>query len=51
VITPLKAGKLTSCEAQLFRVVRGVETSESGVQVVLGDGTGLPVKMITKLKE
>jgi flagellar hook assembly protein FlgD len=51
VITPLKSGKLTSCEAQLYKVVRGVETGDSGVQVVLGDGTSLPVKMITKLKE
>jgi flagellar hook assembly protein FlgD len=51
VITPLKAGKLTSCQAQVYKVVRGVETGDSGVQVVLGDGTSLPVKMITKLKE
>ena len=51
VITPLKGGKLTSCEAQLFRVVRGIEAGDSGTQVVLGDGTSLPVKMITKLKE
>ena len=51
VITPLKAGKLTNCEAQLYRVVRGVETGESGVQAVLGDGTTVPVRMITKLKE
>ena len=51
VITPLKSGKLTSCEAQLYRVVRGIETGDSGVQAVLGDGTSLPVKMITKLKE
>lgn len=51
VITPIKNGKITSCKAQLYRVVNGVQMSDSGVQVVLGDGTTLPVKMITKLKE
>jgi len=50
-ITPLKDGKVINCGAELFRVVRGIQTGESGVQIVLGDGQALPVTAITKIRE
>ena len=50
-ITPLKDGKVISCGAELFRVVRGIQAGESGVQIVLGDGQALPVTAITKIRE
>ena len=50
-ITPLKDGKVINCGAELFRVVRGIQAGESGVQIVLGDGQALPVTAITKIRE
>jgi flagellar hook assembly protein FlgD len=50
-ITPLKNGKIISCGAELFRVVRGIQTGEAGIQIVLGDGTTQSVTAITKIRE
>jgi hypothetical protein len=50
-ITPLKNGKLTNCKAEVFRVVRGVEAAESGIQIVLGDGKTYPVTAVTRIRE
>lgn len=50
-ITALKDGKIVSCGAELYRIVRGIQTGESGVQVVLGDGTAQSVTAITKIRQ
>jgi flagellar basal-body rod modification protein FlgD len=50
-ITATKDGKLTSGQAELYRVIHGIQTGDSGVQIVLGDGTTLPVTAVTKITE
>jgi flagellar basal-body rod modification protein FlgD len=50
-ITALKGGKIVSCGAELYRVVQGIQSGESGVQVVLGDGTTQSVTAITKIRQ
>ncbi len=50
-ITATKDGKLTGGQAEFYRVVRGVQTSDSGMQIVLSDGTTVPVTAITKITE
>ncbi len=50
-ITALKNGKIVSCGAELYRLVQAIQTGESGVHVVLGDGTTQPVSAITKIRQ
>jgi flagellar basal-body rod modification protein FlgD len=50
-ITATKNGKLTSGQAEFYRVVHGVLTGDSGTQIVLGGGTTIPVTAITKITE
>jgi flagellar hook assembly protein FlgD len=50
-ITATQGGKLTSGQAEFYRVVHGVQTSDSGIKIVLGDGTTVPVTAITKITE
>jgi flagellar hook assembly protein FlgD len=50
-ITAMKGGKLASGKAEIFRLVHAVQTGDSGMQVVLGDGKALPVTAITKITE
>ena len=50
-ITATKDGKLTGGQAEFYRVVHGIQTADSGTQIVLGDGTTVPVTAITKITE
>lgn len=50
-ITATKNGKLTTGQAEFYRVVHGVQTDDTGVKIVLGDGTTVPVTSITKIVE
>ena len=50
-VTATKNGMPVACSAGVLRVVQGVQTSSSGIQVVLGDGTTVPVTSITKITQ
>jgi flagellar hook assembly protein FlgD len=50
-ITATKNGKLTGGQVEFYRVVHGVQTDDTGVKIVLGDGTTVPVTAITKIAE
>ncbi len=44
-------GAPASCNVEVSRVVQGIQASNSGVQVVFGDGTTMPVTSITQITE
>jgi flagellar basal-body rod modification protein FlgD len=44
-------GAPVSCGVENSRVVKGIQTSDSGVQVVFGDGKIMPVTSITTITE
>ena len=50
-ITATKDGKLTGGQAEFYRIVHGIQTADSGTQIVLGDGTTVAVAAITKITE
>ncbi len=50
-ITAVKNNKLVDCQSDVFRTVYAVQTGDSGIQVVLGDGTTKPVTDITKITQ
>ena len=47
----VKNGRLVPCQSTVGRVVHGVQAGDSGVQIVLGDGTTMAVTAITKITE
>jgi flagellar basal-body rod modification protein FlgD len=50
-ITATKDGKLTGGQAEFYRIVHGIQTADSGTQIVLGDGKTVAVTAITKITE
>jgi len=44
-------GAPVSCNVEVSRVVTGIETDSSGVEVVFGDGTTMPVTSITTITQ
>jgi hypothetical protein len=44
-------GAPVKCGAQVMRIVQGVESSSSGIQLVLGDGTTVPVSSVTEITQ
>ena len=49
--TGTKNGMPVAVGADVLRIVQGVQTSNSGIQMVLGDGTTVPVTAITKITQ
>jgi flagellar hook assembly protein FlgD len=50
-VTATKDGKLTGGQAEFYRIVHGIQTADSGTQIVLGDGKTVAVTAITKITE
>ena len=49
--TATKDGKTVDCDLTLYRVVRGVQTGNSGVLLVAGDGTSYAASNVKLIKE
>jgi flagellar basal-body rod modification protein FlgD len=50
-ISATQNGTPVSCGMEVSRIVQGVQTSNSGIQIVLGDGTTVPVTAVTKITQ
>jgi len=44
-------GTPVACGVENSRIVQGIQTSDSGIQIVFGDGTKMPVTSITQITQ